>query len=331
MELPLILVTGATGYIGVPLCTALSRQGLAVRALVRDASRAPALAALPGIELFEGDLTDPASLEGVEGGVDRVYHLAVLGHLAEVDDADHYARVNVAGTRSLLERFASTPARILFTTTTAALGPIAGRMVTEADDAPPVTPYGRSKREAEGMLVEFAQEHGLDFVMVRLSHVYGPGEQRDLFRIIKMIRAGVLPQVGCAPNLYPAVHLDDAIQGVLLAMERGRSGETYIITDRDSHDLREIRRITQDALGVRRRLYPWLPRRLTLAAAGLADRVSVATGLRLPVSRKNLAFVTAGRRFSIDKARRELGYEPRIDLDQGLRQAIAWYRQEGLL
>jgi dihydroflavonol-4-reductase len=324
-----ILVTGATGYIGPALCAALLERGLPVRVLVRSSSRAVGLP--HGVERFEGDLTDPESLEGVERGVTQVYHLAVLGHLADVDDPEQYARVNVAGTAALLERFAGVQARFLFTTTTAALGPIADRVATEEDDVPPVTPYGRSKRAAERTLVDFALRHDLDFVMVRLSHVYGPGEQRDLFRILKMIKAGVLPQVGRAPNLYPAVHIDDAVRGILLAMERGRSGQSYIITDRDSHDLRDIRRITQRALGLRRRPYPWLPRRLTLAAAGLADRVSAVTGMALPVSRKNLAFVTAGRRFSIDKARRELGYEPRVDLDQGLRQAIAWYRQEGLL
>jgi dihydroflavonol-4-reductase len=325
----LILVTGATGYIGPSLCEALLGRGSPVRALVRSSLRASGLPA--GIELFEGDLTDPASLEGVERGITQVYHLAVLGHLADVDDPEQYARVNVDGTRALLDRFAGGQARFLFTTTTAALGPIAGRVATEEDDVPPVTPYGRSKRAAEGMLEDFAREHDVDFVMVRLSHVYGPGEQRDLYRIIRMIKAGVLPQVGRAPNLYPAVHLDDAVQGVLLAMERGRSGQSYIITDRDSHDLREVRRVALSAMGIQRRLYPWLPRRLTLAVAGLADRLTAATGLSLPVSRKNLAFVTAGRRFSIDKARRELGYEPRVSLDQGLRQAIAWYLQEGLL
>lgn len=327
-----VLVTGATGFLGRSLLPQLLEKGQEVRVLVRSSSDTSWLTNYDGVEIVTGDITEPKSLEGIEKGIARVFHLAVLGHLSGATDGASYLCVNRTGTTNLLARFvASGVERIVFTTTTAALGPIGDRIVTERDWAPPVTEYGRSKLAAERVANELAIAHGLPLVMVRLSHVYGPGEVRDLYRIIRLIRRGILPQVGIAPNLYPAVFLDDAVHGLMLAMDHGRAGETYLITDRKSHDLRDIRRIVMNELGLRCLVVPFLPKVPALAAAGLLDRIGELTGLRFPVSRKNLEFITTGRRFSIEKARRELGYEPEVTLEEGLRRTIAWYRQEGLL
>ena len=326
-----ILVTGATGYLGKALVPVLQEAGHHLRILARPSSDIRAFQNQERIEISYGDIVKPETLNDIAEGIDQVYHLAVLGHLNDAGQQD-YMNVNHAGTLNLLEQFKNSPVqRILFTTSSAALGPIAGKVVTEEDFAPPVTAYGRSKYAAELSFKEYAQQHNIPYVLVRLTHVYGPGEQRDLYQIIKLIKKGLYPQIGFKPNLYPAVYIDDAVRGLVRAMEKGRVGETYIISDKSSHDTRDIRKWVRHYLGLKNMIYPWLPKCLALGLFTLCDYISHKTGLRFPATRKNIEFMTARRIFSIEKANTELDWEPQITLEEGLRRTIDAYRQEGLI
>ena len=142
---------------------------------------------------------------------------------------------------------------------------------------------------------------------------------------------GIFPQVGFAPNLFPAVYIDDAVCGLMLAMEKGHSGETYIISDKTSHDTRMIRNLVRKHLGIRNKLYPFFPKYLMLMLFYILDKFSNKTGITFPASQKNIQFITAGRSFSIEKARKELGYEPVVSLDEGLKKTIEYYLQEKLI
>ena len=167
--------------------------------------------------------------------------------------------------------------------------------------------------------------------MVRLTHVYGPGENRDLFKIMKMMKKGIFPQVGIYPNLYPAVYLDDAVNGLILAMEKGRNMETYIISDNKSHDLQDIRKLVKKYLGIKNRFYPLVPKYPLLILFRILDMISKFTGIKFPATYKNISFITAGRQFCIKKAQKELGYKPCVSLDQGMKKSIDYYIKEGLL
>ena len=145
------------------------------------------------------------------------------------------------------------------------------------------------------------------------------------------MKRGIFPQVGFRPNLFPAVYLDDALKGLVLAMEKGRIGETYIISDEVSHDLRTIRKLVRKQLGIRNSLYPIFPKYPMLVMFTVLDWISDKTGIKFPASRKNIQFITAGRNFSIEKARKELGYEPAVSLEEGLRKTVEYYLQEKLI
>jgi nucleoside-diphosphate-sugar epimerase len=188
-----------------------------------------------------------------------------------------------------------------------------------------------SKYQAELSIRKFVEKHPVPCVMVRLTHVYGPGETRDLYRIIKMIKMGIFPQVGFSPNLFPAVYIDDAVNGIMLAMEKGRIGETYIISDKTSHDTRTIRKLVRKYMGINNKLYPFFPKYPMFLLFSILDTFSNKTGIKFSVSRKNIQFITAGRSFSIEKARKELGYEPAVSLDEGLKKTIEYYLQEELI
>ncbi|MBW1744634.1 MAG: NAD(P)-dependent oxidoreductase [Deltaproteobacteria bacterium] len=327
-----VLVTGATGYLGTALVPKLHDAGYTVRILARPSSDTTIFSGLRNVEIFHGDVTSKESMEGIEKDIEYLFHLAVLGHYGNVKDDQDYFDVNKTGSLNLLEHFVGSEVKkILFTTTSGALGAIPHKTVTENDFTPPVTPYGMSKYKAELSIKKFAEKHGIPYVMVRLTHVYGPGEMRDLYSIIKMMKRGIFPQVGFSPNLFPAVYVDDAMNGLMLAMEKGRLGETYIISDKTSHDLRTIRRFVRKHLGITSRLYPIFPKYPMLVLFTVLDWISDRTGIRFPASRKNIQFITAGRSFSIQKAKRELGYKPAVSLDEGLRKTVEYYLQEKLI
>lgn len=327
-----ILVTGATGYIGRALVPKLLNAGHKLRLLVRQSSNAENFSGLNNIEIFRGDITSRETLDGIEEDIEYVYHLAVLGHLNTVEDDQNYFDVNTKGSLNLLQQFVGSKLKkFLFTSSSAALGVAPNQIVTEEDFIPPITPYGMSKYQAEISIRKFAEKHSLPYVMVRLTHVYGPGEIRDLYRIIKMIKRGIFPQVGLSPNLFPAVYIDDAVSGLMLAMVKGRLGETYIISDNTSHDSRMIRKLVRKYLGIHNKLYPVVPKYPMLLMFSILDWLSNKTGIKFPASKKNIQFVTAGRRFSIEKARKELGFEPAVSLDEGLRRTIEYYLQEKLI
>jgi len=327
-----ILVTGATGYIGKALVPQLLERGHVLRILARPTSDTSAFEGDDRIEVFKGDITKEETLRGISQNIEAVYHLAVLGHLSHAENDEEYFNVNDTGSINLLKQFIGSPVKtFLFTTTSAALGPISGKIVTEEDFSPPVTAYGQSKYKAELSIKEFAQKNSIPAIMVRLTHVYGPGETRDLYRMIKMIKKGIFPQIGFSPNLYPAVYIDDAVRGIISAMEKGTNGETYIISDHTSHDTRDIRRLVLQYLGIKSRFYPFLPKYLSLALFSVLDLISQITGIKFPVKRKNIQFMSAGRMFSIEKARKELGYEPKVSLEEGLKKTIDYYLEKNLL
>ena len=327
-----VLVTGATGMVGSRLVPLLLNQGHQVTGLVRDVARAREEPSLAGIRLLEGDLLRPETLVDAVAGMDVVIHLAVLGHLNEGQSgADDFTRTNVAGTSALFQACLDAGVRrVVYTSTSAALGFVKTKLIDEHTEPNPLTPYGESKLEADRVVQRFAAR-GLPVVTLRFTHIYGPGDRRDFLSIIRLIKRGIFPQIGLGPNYYPALYIDDAVAALTLCLEGGRDGEFYIVTDTDPHDTRTIRRLVRKELGLPWRPYLVVPASAALLGSMLAERLLPAVGKETPVRSRNIRNLAAGRRFSVQKAQRELGYAPTVDLEQGIRRAIAWYREQGLL
>ncbi len=327
-----ILVTGATGYVGRALIPQLCQAGHSIRILARKTSDLSAFKECrKALEVFYGDLLQEETLRGIGENIDYVCHLAGVLPYSQTK-AEHYYDVNKTGSLNLIKQFAGSRVKnFLFTTSTASLGAISKDIVTENDFSPPIADYGKSKYAAELAIREFAEKQAIPYTMARLTHIYGPGETRDLYRMVKMMKKGIFPQIGFKPNLYPAVYIDDAVNGIIRVLERGRPGETYIITDKESHDTRLIRKYVLQYLSLKKSLYPFLPKYLSLLIFSILDIISDMSGVKFPATRKNIQFLSAGRRFSIEKARKELGYVPQVPLKEGLRKTIEYYLQEGLI
>ena len=323
------LITGATGFIGPHLVKKLADDGHFCRCLVRSSSQTDFLKAA-GVEVVEGDITRPQSLTGLADGIDRVLHMATLGHMSNFAVTETmFEAINVHGTRNIMtEALRAGVGRVVHCSTVAAMGICEDVPATEESRCNPHHPYGRSKLQAEQVVLDLVANQGLPAVIIRFSMVYGPGDPRDILKLTRLARKGLFPKVGRRPKLTPLIHVNDAIQGLLLAAEKGVPGEKYLITNQDSLPFDEIRKILQKALGVTRLPF-YVPEWAALSIASLAEKIYPLIGKTPPVSRKNIESTLADRVFSIEKARRELGFDPEVDPAEGLRETVTWYKQRG--
>jgi nucleoside-diphosphate-sugar epimerase len=323
------LITGATGFIGPHLIKKLTGEGHFCRCLVRNSSQTDFLKDA-GVELVEGDITRPESLKGIADGIDRVLHMATLGHMSNFSVTESmFEAINVHGSRNIMaEALRAGVGRIVHCSTVAAMGICAEIPATEESVCNPHHPYGRSKLQAEQIVLGMVEDQDLPAVIIRFSMVYGRGDPRDILKLTRLTQKGLFPKVGNRPKLTPLIHVDDAIQGLLLAAEKGGTGEIYLITNQNSLPFDSIRKILQKALGITR-LPLYIPEWAALTAASLMEKVFPVLGKVPPVARKNIESTLADRVFSIDKAQREIGFNPQVDPVAGLKETVEWYKKQG--
>jgi nucleoside-diphosphate-sugar epimerase len=298
-----IFVTGASGFIGHALCTQLLPHGHEVSALVRRAGSEP-----PGTRAVAGDLTDPHSLSEAIAAArpECVIHLAA--EIASQRNDGKLASVNIVGTTRLLEACQalngsgpSAGPRIVFASTVVT-GDAHGALLTEDQPLPVQTPYGRSKQEGERLV----HESGLPSVVVRPSHVYGPGGWYAHELVARLRQPGRFAVIGSGENLWDVVHVDDVASALRLAAEEAPAGSTYHVVDDEPISYYDFMALTAQALGV------GAPRRIPIALA------------RIVAGQNAVDAVVRSARSSNAKIRSELGWEPAYPTaHEGVPAAIA--------
>jgi nucleoside-diphosphate-sugar epimerase len=309
-------VTGATGFVGGRLAARLRERGDEVVTLVRDPGKAGRLREL-GCAIVEGDLSSRAALASAMEGCDAVFHVAAIyRNGVPRSKRDELFAANVTGTENVLD--AATDAgvsRVVYVSSNVAFGDTRGEVVDETYE-PPEGPYLSLYHETKALAHRAAKERiarGAPIVIVQPGGIYGPGDHTEISGMLERGVRGkvvVLPFGGVGLNW---VYVDDLVEGILLAHDRGRVGESYVL----GGELGTLRGAVEAAFaagGHRARIVPvptWVVRLATplgpLLGLRVADLVSASNG------------VTYWGRD--DKARSELGYAPR-DLESGLREAF---------
>jgi dihydroflavonol-4-reductase len=325
----MILVTGASGFVGSAVVRRLLNAGHAVRALVRPTSSRVNLAD-PRLEIAEGDLRDPESLSRAVTGIRFVFHVAALYRLW-TREPQEIVQTNVEGTRSLMNAaLRAGVERIVYTSSVATLKARPDGTPSDEtfrlDPQSAVGPYKYSKVVAERLVEAMAAEHKLPVIIVNPSTPIGPGDVRPTptGRIIVEAAAGRMPAyVDTGLNL---VHVDDVAAGHLAALEKGRAGECYILGGQDvllGDMLAEIARQTGRGPPKLR-----LPRRLIFPIAYGAEAIAHFTGREPFLTTTGLRLAKDRMFFTSAKAEREFGYRPR-PYSEAIADAIAWFRRQG--
>jgi len=324
-----VALTGASGYTGGRLLAALRDRGDEVTVLVRPRSLSGVVKARAS-RIVEGDLGDAEAVGRLLESQDAVLHVAAVYRTAGHDDA-YYREVNVRGTERLLEAAARQEVgRFVHTSTVGVHGHVTN---PPADERAPLAPgdiYQATKAEGEALAFDYHRRRGVPVTVVRPGAIYGPGETR-LLKLFRAIARGRYAVVGSGRSFYHPVFIDDLVAGFLLALDRPEAvGEAFLLCGPSYVSQRDLAALVAKHTGGR--VLPFrIPARPIQWAGDLVEAICVPLGLEPPLHRRRVDFWTKSRAFTIDKARRLLGYDPKVDLEQGLAITSAWYREAGWL
>jgi nucleoside-diphosphate-sugar epimerase len=324
-----VLVTGASGFTGTALCRRLSREGAEVTAFVRATSRTDELRSM-GVNVRTVDITSTECVLKEFKPFSVVYHIAAAFRTEE-DSLSAFRRVNVDATRNLLGAAAARGVgRFVHCSTVGVQGEILDPPASEEYRFAPGDEYQQSKLEGELLAREFFGRHGLPGVVVRPVGIYGPGDTRFL-KLFRPISRRRFVMIGNGRALYHLTYIDDLVDGFLLAAGHpAAAGEVFTIGGPRYTTLNELVQLIARAVGAPPPALriPYAP---VHAAAAVCQALCRIVGMAPPLYPRRVEFFAKSRAFSIDKARRLLGYEPKVDLEEGLGRTARWYRENGMI
>jgi 2-alkyl-3-oxoalkanoate reductase len=313
------LVTGANGFIGRHLLVQLAQNGQRVRALYRDEQKRCQYL-VHGEEAIRGDACDPATMRAAVSGADVIYHCAAAHSTCS---AEEIQRTNLASVECLLEavRSAAPTARVVLLSSLNVLGNES--YVSATEDAP-----RRATHDLHVDLKSAAEEQaersiadGLNIVMLRPGLVYGQGDPH-LAKLAGAVARGKFVFIGSRDNIVPLVHVSDLVQAMTLAANApAGTSPVFNITDGSATTIGELVSLLAKAVGSPEptRVLPAVVPRLAVSVFGLLGRQG-------PISRGALRFLGASRHVDISRARTQLGYEPRVQIEQGIAGLADWLR-----
>ena len=322
-----VFVTGATGFIGSHLVPKLISRGHSVTGLARDPKKAEWLAKM-GATPAAGDVTDRESMREPMRGSDAVFHLAGW-YAYGIRDRQRMVAVNVDGARNTLEMaFEQGIPRIVHTSTVAAFGNTRGFVADEsyrAEKREAVSEYERTKWMAHYEVAEPLQRRGAPIIIVQPGVVIGPGDPSQIPTYYAIFFRRMPVMFGAKSGVTWA-HVDDIAEGHVLALEKGKPGESYILAG-PPLTFRQAMQMWETITGVPAPRV-WLPGWLAGALSRLAGLMERAAGLRLSFSAEELRTVADYTFFgSADKAKRELGWQPR-PVEETFRETLEEWRKQ---
>lgn len=323
------LVTGGTGFAGSHLCKSLIDNGYQVRALVRDPHQAGPLVRW-GAELVCGDLRDPESLKRALRGEEVVYHVAAVFRRGDLSPKEMW-ETNATGTKNILEAAEKAGVRrFVHCSTVGVHGETTRAPANEESPYQPGDAYQKSKVEGERIAFSYMERGRLPVVVFRPGGIYGPGDLRFL-KLFKAIKKGRFVMLGSGRVLYQLIYIADLIDGILLCGTEDQAlGKVYILTGEKPVTLNRFVEVIAKTLGVSipRLRIPVAP---VYGISLLCELLCRPLGVDPPLHRRRIDFFRKSRWFDISRAKRELGFRPKTDLNTGIERTAAWYREQGYL
>jgi nucleoside-diphosphate-sugar epimerase len=320
------LVTGASGFVGGHLVSALLGSGHQVRALALPGESVEHLSRL-GAEVARGDVRRADEVAASMGGIDTVFHLAAIHGLWR--PRKDYLEVNVAGTKNVCMAVLSAGVRrmvVASSWTYYGMG-----LKGAVDESFPARPfpdvYAETKAAADMLVQDLIARKGLQAVIVRLGTMFGPGDHVNFGRMKERLRAGRAIIIGSGKNAVPFVYVSDAVEGMILAaLTEHAGGKAYNVTTDDPVTQKELWTAVAAGTGARApRLH--VPYRPLYALAYFAEKaVRLEDPRRQPlITRVGVKLFGTENRHAIDRARRELGFAPKVPVLEGIRLTAAWF------
>jgi nucleoside-diphosphate-sugar epimerase len=329
-----VLITGGTGFIGSRLALRLMEQGHEVRllSLIKTPAEATNARCLAdgGAELLEGSVAERALHERAVRDVEVVHHIAATMREADVPDTVFWD-TNVGATKNLLQASARAGVRrFVYCSTMGVTGAVRGRTVDEREKYHTKDIYGRTKAVAEQWVLDHARCNGTVCTAVRPVDVYGPGDRR-LLKLFRMVQNRTFFYLGDGRGQRHMIYIDDLLDGMIAAQTRDEAiGEAFFLAGPSPIPLRELVELVAAELGVpapRLRL-PYRPAWLLSALVEVACK---PVHVQPPIYRRRVEFYAHDYSFDTLKAREVLGFEPRVNMKEGIQRTVAAYRREELL
>ncbi|MBC7945648.1 MAG: SDR family oxidoreductase [Burkholderiales bacterium] len=310
-----VLVTGANGFVGKPLCDALRARAHAVQSLPHQRTNTA--------EGARRDVYSTTEINDALQETDVVVHLAARVHATGGKLANppaEYRRVNLGGTEQLaIAAVRAGVKRFVFISTVKVHGEAGDAHIREGDASVLQDAYSASKWEAEQALANIAKGTGLEVVILRPPLVYGPGVKANFLALLRAVDGGLPLPLGGIHNYRSLIYLGNLVDAIMVCVEHpAAAGKTYLVSDGDDVSTPEIVRRLAAALGKPARLFPFPPALMKFSATLLGRGAAVDRLL-------------SSLRVDSSKIREELGWAPPYTMQQGLRETADWYRHRSVL
>ncbi len=321
-----VLVTGANGFIGARLCRRLIESGFTVVAGVRKSAKLGYLDGL-NVEFSYGDVTQPETLMTLIQNVDAVIHNAGL---VKAKSKSQLHQVNVLGSEALIKACVESGAvkRFIFISSLAAFGPSADAPRNEEDTPQPVTAYGRSKLEAERLLLAYADKINLQFA--RPVGVYGPGD-KEVFTFFQSVARGIKPAIGNTDRKIQMIYVDDLVEGVAQMLRHDLpTGAGYFLAEESASTFAEMTQqmaLACDKKTITMPIPGWLFRIL----GGISEALCSITPFTPMLTLEKAGEILSSWEISIERAKRHFDFSPRMNFAAGAQKTVRWYREHGWL
>ena len=328
-----ILVTGGTGFIGNFFIPVLLEKKHNVTLLVRNLDKAKEMFG-DKVKYIKGDITDEISLKGCCNNIDIVYHMVakVGNQLPNESVYKEFEKVNVIGTKNLVKEAQKSKVRkFIYVSSIAAMGIVEEKIIDEKSKCNPYLPYQKTKYEAEQFLNDQYIKNKFPIIILRPTKVYGEGEpEYSYLTQVKLCNKGINFIIGMGENFISNVCVLDLVDALEKCIYNGRLGETYIISGKDSISAKEMTTTISKVLN-KKIINIRVPRFLMIACAFVEERFFLMLKKKPIVTVRNIQAVSKNRIYDLSKSKKELKYNPKISMKDGLEKMVKWYQKENVI